>query len=183
MKKFLLSVLAVLMMGLSANAQTVISNEYESTTTDVSNSESINTSHKLDPWDYGFFGLTYSADMEYIDKGVYGFGGHIFGSKGFGGSFTIGGNFDTSLCQFKLGPNYCAPISKNAYFYIPLYAVLNGTYFDDDTWEFGWGLDLVPSIGLKFGKFHIGAGLNLTWGEGSDEIRTGLTVNIAYCTD
>lgn len=179
MKKYLLSVLALLVMGLSTKAQTVISNEYESTTTDVSNNESINTSHKLNPWDYGFFGLTYSADMEYIDKGVYGVGGHIFGSKGFGGSFTLGLNFDSALYQSKLGPNYCAPISKNAYFYIPLYAVLNGIYVDDEK-EFGWGLDLVPSIGFKFGKFHIGAGLNLTWSEGSDEIRTGLTVNIGY---
>lgn len=183
MKKYLLSALAVLVMGLSANAQTVISNDYGSTTTDVSNNESNNTqentSEKLVPRDYSSAGLTYSADLEYIDKGVYGIGGHFFGSKGFGVSYTMGWNFgDIMLLQYKIGPNYCTPISKNAYFYIPLYGAFNFLFADET--EFGWGLDLVPSIGLKFGKFHIGAGLNLTWGEGADEIRTGLTANIAY---
>lgn len=183
MKKFLLSALAVLVMGLSASAQTVISNDYESTTTDtstsVSNSSQGNASEKLNPYDYCFYGLTYSADLDFLDMGVYGIGGHIFGSKGFGGSYTIGGNFDSGLYQIKVGPNYCAPISKNAYFYVPLYVALNFLFVDDDT-EFGWGLDLVPSIGLKFGRFHIGAGLNLSWGEGADAIGTGLTANIGF---
>ena len=177
MKKFLLSALAVLVMGFSVNAQTV------STETNELNSTSNAKSENLNPRNYSFVGLTYSADLEFIDKGVYGIGGHIFDSKGFGGSMTMGWNHNSDLYQIKVGPNYCAPISNNAYFYVPLYAAMNCFFVDvdddiDSEIEFGWGLDLVPSIGLKFKRFHIGAGLNLSWGEGSDEIRTGLTVNI-----
>lgn len=57
MKKYLLSTLAVLVMGLSANAQTVISNDYRSTTTEKSVS---NQAIQIDEKEYRYSGTDFS---------------------------------------------------------------------------------------------------------------------------
>ncbi len=141
----------------------------------------ISSSESLSPSDYSFYGLTYTADFDYIDKGVYGLASHVFGPKGFGVSFHIGWNFENYLFQTKIGPNYCLPFSENTFFYVPLQAVLNWQSIEgmDDN-EFSWGAELTPSIGLKFGKFIFSAGVAFAWADGADRIGTGFNVNLAW---
>ena len=153
--------------------ETVTSNNYSDRST--------TSSKTLSPYDYCFYGLTYIADFDYIDKGVYGFAGHVFGSTGFGVSFDFGWNFEYNIFQCKIGPNYCLPLSEHAFFYTPLQAVLNWQSFEgEDDNEFSWGAQLTPSMGLKFGKFIFAAGVAFSWAEGSDKIGTGFNVNLSW---
>ena len=142
-----------------------------------SNSSSMRKPSKLSPGEYSFYGLSYTADFDYVGEGIYGLSVQEFGSKGFGVALSIGGNFKYSLFVAKLGPNYCVPISKNAFFYVPLYAALN-CYAEDDL-KYKFGAELTPSIGLKFGKFIFAAGVAFGWTDGADKIGTGFNVNLA----
>lgn len=139
---------------------------------------STNSSSKLSPDEYSFFGLSYTADFDYAGEGVYGVSGQVFGPKGFGMALAIGWNVKNSVAVAKLGPNYCVPITENAFFYVPLYAVLN-YYTDGDDDKYKFGAELTPSIGLKYGEFKFSAGVAFGWADGADKIGTGFNVNLA----
>lgn len=164
----------------------VTSNEYmrnqftssNYTTTNNYSSAPTSSSSKLSPDEYSFYGLSYTADFEYAGEGVYGFSGQAFGPKGFGMALAIGWNFKNSVAVAKLGPNYCVPITENAFFYVPLYAALN-YYTDGDDEKYKFGAELTPSIGLKYGKFIFSAGVAFGWTDGADKIGTGFNVNLA----
>lgn len=76
MKKFLLSALSVLIMGLSASAQTVISNDYGSTTTSTPSNNTVNQTTEEDFQKWGFadevgYGFL-DMDGAYVIRGTIG---------------------------------------------------------------------------------------------------------------
>ena len=97
--------------------------------------------------------------------------------KGFGGSLSIGWNFKNNVGVFKLGPNYCVPISESVFFYVPLYAALN-YYTAGGKDKFKFGAELDPSIGFKYKKFIFAVGAAFGWTSGVDKIGTGFVANI-----
>ncbi len=114
MKKYLLSALAVLVMGLSANAQTVISNDYGSTTTEKSAGNQ--TSH-VDEIEYRYSGMDYSyvgmedawgIKMNFLIKGFLAGYKFIFGKTD---------NYLTTndVWTIDLGYNYRHWLSKSFY--------------------------------------------------------------------
>lgn len=153
--------------------ETMTSNDYAG--------RSSSSSKSLSAWDFCFYGLSYTADLDYFDKGTYSFGGHVFYPNGIGVSFYEGFNFEFDVVQTKIGPSYCVPFSNIAFFYVPLQAVLNWTFIEgEDDPKFGWGAELTPSIGLKFGHIVIAAGVALDWAEGADKISTNLNLNLGW---
>ena len=138
-----------------------------------------NRKYSLDPNDYSFYGLSYTADFDAVEDGVYGFEGNGFSSNGFGLSLNLGWNFKSSIDQSRLGPSYCVPISEKAFAFVPLQAVLNYVRVDKKE-KFIFGAQLTPKIGLKFGRFVFTFGVAFAWTDGSDKIGTGFNVNLAY---
>lgn len=142
--------------------------------------------------DYSFYGLSYTADFDYAEYGTWSVGFHIFGrfgSSGLGISMAVGSNFrENNTLTCKLGPNYSVLISKEVFFYVPLYASLNwssysvgsGKTFKTKT-KFQFGLELTPSIGVKLGKkVVLSAGIALGWSDGAKKIGTGFNVGLGY---
>lgn len=147
-----------------------------------------NQKKRLDPSDYSHFGIFYTAPFKAIDYGIVGFIGNAFGigRTGFGGTLSIGWQFKgiTSgggCAKFGLGPNYCYPISEHVYIYVPLcadlyYTTTGGT----DGSKFSFGVELIPSLGLKYGKFSFTGGFYLGWVQGSSTVTPGMSVSVAW---
>ena len=146
-----------------------------------------NSLKKLDPFDFTHFALFYTAPFKAIDYGIVGFIGNLFGigGTGFGGTFSGGWQFKGissggGCAKFGLGPNYCYPISEHVFIYVPICADLYYYTKGIDNSSFSFGLEMLPSIGFKYGKFNFSGGFFLGWVQGSSSITPGLNVSVGY---
>lgn len=203
MKKYCLSFLLLFATSTFANDVVEEENSFsskkanETAVSDVSPSEksqalslessSSPESHKLSLSNYDFFGINYTADFNNAGEGVIGFEGHALGlwlnTIGLSMGFGYGLPFDNGSGQLRLGPNFGLPLSKNVCIYAPLEGLVNFVLTGsgkDEKWKTAWGVQARPSIGLKFGKFAISAGIAVGWVEKADKVSTGFTASIGY---
>ena len=190
MTKFTISLLVFILFPYVCSAQVSPEDDFERayqealssspTQTYSEQKEKTNSSSpRLEASDFSSFMLYYCANFEYLDHGRYGYNGHIFGSFwryvgiSYGIYMDLGIN-NPSTFGFNLGPNVCIPITRHFYAYAPLLA--NFMWCNK---HFGWTIDLIPSLGLKFGVFTLSAGVDLGWTEGSKKLGTALYAGIA----
>ena len=163
-----------------------------SSSTNVSSTDADSTSEESLP-DHDFTGLSYTADFDYVKYGIWSLCSHVFDirSSGFGYSLSTGSDFrEHSTLTAKIGPNYIVPISKEVFFYVPLYASLNwssysvgsGKTFKTKT-KLQFGLELTPSIGIELGNVTLFGGFAFGWTEKADKIATGFNVGLGYRVD
>lgn len=160
-------------------------NAFISPTSDASE-QSVSQSEVLLFWD-----LQYTADPDYIDQGMYGFGINRLENKRIGISFSAKANYglidsDYASSLVKIGPNYSYALSDKLWLYVPLCANLiisnypsyNKYGNEELEMDVNWGLDLTPSLALKFGEFIFSVGMQLSWTKGVSEIGTAGTIGI-----
>lgn len=183
MKKVFL--LIMLLSASSIMAENVIGEE---SVTNYQGSSQNGSWSRLDLSDYCPFGVSYIAAFDNAGEGVLGLEGHILGAFwkmmgiSFGGGWQL--PFDKAgAVQFRLGPNFAYPLSETVYLYAPVQAVMNchkeGSGKDEE-WKTAWGAQVTPSIGLKFGKFGISAGVALGWVQHANKVSTGFSALISY---
>ena len=114
--------------------------------------------------DMSYYGVSYSANVDYFDKGSYALTYQFFGEKGFGGTFSIGSNMglidiEYASTHFRVGPTYGYACTENLFVAIPLTFVGTFSNPSGSTGEkFEWGTAITPMIGIKLDKFRIYAG-------------------------
>lgn len=148
--------------------------------------------------DFSYYGASYFASFEEADKGFYMLGGTAFHNSGWGIDFHIGANYglvdsDFAGSAFLIGPAYGYAINN-----ILVSASLDfmGTYtgcgegipidtgyygndvYSETDLKFGWGITLMPQIGIKLGKVTPCLGVNATWTKGAKELDWGFQVGI-----
>lgn len=169
-------------------AQNVETNENQVVTEDSNETNPVSTpKQKLDPNDYSFFGVNYATPFDVPDGGIAGLSWSVFGSgwAGFGVSMSCGWQFKGmsdggGAARVGLGPSYCYPISEHAFVYAPLCADLFFSNDENNKVRTSFGLELLPSIGLKYKRLVIAGGLFLVWVNGADKVSTGFNVSLGF---
>lgn len=120
-------------------------------------------------WECAAYGIGYSANFDYADKGalgiaLYGFPGsdkHVGMAIQYNGIYSLASEkfFD----DFKgcLGPNFYTALSDEVVLFAPL--CLTVSSMSSESSKLSWGAALIPSIGLKLGKLFLSAGWNVEY--------------------
>jgi len=117
-------------------------------------------------WDGSIYGIGYSADFDFADKGglglsLNGFSGndkHVGLSFMWNGIYNVGTEKFMNSYQALLGPNFYTAVTDNLIFYAPLCLSVSSMGDSDKIY---WGGALIPSIGIKAGALFLSAGWNL----------------------
>lgn len=192
MKKFLLSALAVLAMGLSVNAQTVISNDYGSSTSEGVGIASKTSSEEDDEMIAGMALKYYSFDGGWN----LGYGGEFLNPNGLGGEFTIRADVEHFAehgnYNIELGLNYSFKLfSENNTKLLLVLAVgpsvrMQDAYnFKKDKWDSKVFFDcyMNPRIVFNYKRLLLSGGYYLWAPEfefGSDYRGDGLYLSLGY---
>lgn len=116
----------------------------------------------------------YSAPFDAFDKGFYGLGWVSYYEGGFGGTFSVHGNWglmDPGNFMAQFGPVYGYPVHPN----IMLGAQLKGfvmSYDDfDGDMKVGGGMYLTPNINFRAKHLVVSVGYNIGWGKTIGEVK------------
>lgn len=151
--------------------------------------------------DFTFYGISYLAAFDNVDKGYYMFGGEFFSNSGWGGDLQLGFNYglvdkDYAGCAFLLGPAYGYAhnniLVSTSLDFIGTYSSTGksektGTnakgeeysYLGIDS-KFNWGIALMPKAAIKVGKIMPWLGINAQWAKGADKLSLGFQIGIGF---
>lgn len=143
------------------------------------------------------FGVTYVADLDAFEYGMWGIMMDDITPMGWGGSIRLvtdlgidGTKFEDASLLIKAGPSYCPSYTDSYSFFIPIMFNFTGyneyTLNEKDEYEsepkFGFGLSLEPTVAVNLGGAHLSAGLDINWQNYTKkiniEIALGLTFNL-----
>ncbi|MBQ8455718.1 MAG: LysM peptidoglycan-binding domain-containing protein [Bacteroidaceae bacterium] len=180
-KAFLMSKPKKANAGVSDSENATITPTY-SEQDSIQGQKKVNTRRVLD--DYSYFAFNYSAPFKAANSGVVGIMGNRFGlgKSLFGISFQVGAWFKGGYgTRYGIGPNFCYPLSEHVFVFVPLQADLYvsfGRKKEKDKWSFG--LELLPSLGVKCKKVFVSGGLWFGWTTGSDTVTPGFNVSLGF---
>lgn len=114
--------------------------------------------------------LTYLAQFKYFEHGFYGIYWQTFSESGWGGTFSINGNWGTGSgdIMFKLGPMYGHMVTD----WCALNASLRGTIATCDKYDkktgktktgVTGGITVTPALNFKVGRLILGLGYEMGW--------------------
>lgn len=147
----------------------------------------VETPHEITLEDFSSFKLHYMADFDNFDKGSYGIGGHMFGTKGFGltyGLYCNAGIVDISYATFGFTIGPCAGFNLGDY--VALFTPLQGYFSWTSTGSgsskkaFGWSLGVEPTIAFRLGKIIIYAGVPLSYNFETEKFGKALEVALGF---
>ena len=147
------------------------------------------TFSRISATDFGHIFINYAADPEAFDKGFYGIGFSEYGDSGFGGTFSVHGNWgivDKGQLMFKFGPAYGYPVNQylmvNAALrgFIYTYDKKNGRTATSTDQKVNGGITITPGVTLKLDRFFIDADFELGWCHDFDKLYKNIEVGIGY---
>lgn len=140
-----------------------------------------------------FWDIQYTADLDYIDQGMYGFSMNRLENKRIGISVSAKVNYglvdsDYASSLIKIGPNYSYALTDKLWFYAPLCAnLIISNYPSYDKYgneelemDVNWGVDLTPSLAFKFSELILSVGMQLSWTKGANEIGTAGMIGVGF---
>lgn len=150
---------------------------------------------KTMPTEYIHWGLAYTAGLDELDAGFYGFKIDRITPMGWNANARILTNFGIKGTKFKdsntwwaVGANYCPIASESAFLYFPI--LLNALNYTEITYDeylkeekkakLGIGLSVEPSVMLRLGGFNLTAGLSIYWFHHVKDVDTALALGIVF---
>jgi len=146
----------------------------------------------ITPYDFNNIYITYDAQFDQLGHGFYGLGTERLTDSGFGGTFSVHGNWglqpkDTDgQLMFKFGPQYGYVLHPN----IMLSAALRGFIYTYDEKKEGYpdasdqkvngGITLTPKLHFRCDKFIVGIGYEFGWQNKLGELYHNATISIGY---
>lgn len=155
----------------------------------VDNGTTYDSMDERNPELFSHWYISYFADPSHFDKGFYGLGWVTYGKNGFGGTFSVHGNFgivDPGNLWFKFGPAYGYAVSPNLMVnaslrgFLYTYDELNGTNETSTDQKVNGGITLTPGITIRAGKFMIDAGFEFGWENDNNELYKAIELTIGY---
>lgn len=137
--------------------------------------------------DFSCFYASWYADYDAFDKGCYGLGWLMLNDAGWGGTYSVHGNWgivDDGNVSFYAGPAYGYVIHPN----ILLLGQLRAYVYSYDKPNEKGGSDLkikggaflAPGARFQFGKISLGAAFNFGWVKDCDDLAKNVEITIGY---
>lgn len=135
--------------------------------------------------------VSYDAQFNHFGDGFYGLGFETLQENGFGGTFSVHGNWglepkgSKGQLMFKFGPQYGYVLHPN----IMVSAALRGFIYTYDKkktnsnstdQKVNGGITLIPKIHLRYEKFVLGIGYEFGWRNKLGKLAHNANISVGY---
>lgn len=151
-----------------------------------------NESAGVTPYDFSNTHISYAAQFSHLKYGFYGVGFEALNENGFGGTFSVHGNWglqpegaDGQL-MFKFGPQYGYVVHPN----VMLSAALRGFIYTydqpkednpkDTDMKVNGGITLTPKLNFRYDRFIFGLGYEVGWQNKLGKLCHNAEITIGY---